>query len=153
MTQKENNLTQFFTEYLAHRSNRTAELSATNITLACYGALNEVDASLNLAEVVFDMRTDFEYILDVIDDLARSIVKKVNKGSANQCKPTGDNEYYAIPEVASIYPISQQAVRKACTENRLPYKEGRGKSKYLIRKADIELYMAHAKGKRLENAA
>ena len=147
MKQRENNLTQFFTEYLTHRSERKNELTATDITLACYGALNEVDASLSLSEVFFTMRTDFEYILKVIDSLARSVVKNIDNENKNQSKPFIGNEYYAIPEVATLYPISQQAIRKACKEKRLPYKEGRGKNKYLISKADMELYMSHAKGK------
>ena len=147
MKHRENNLTQFFTEYLTHRSECKNELTATDITLACYGALNEVDASLSLSEVIFNMRTDFEYILKVIDNLARGIVKNIDYENKNQSKPTIGNEYYAIPEVATLYPISQQAIRKACKEKRLPYKEGRGKNKYLISKSDMELYMSHAKGK------
>lgn len=147
MKQKDNNLTQFFTEYLTQRSDRTKELTATNITLACYGALNETNSDLNLAEVIFNMRTDFEYILNVIDTLARDIAKNTSNNSRNHSKSAEDCEYYTIPEATSIYPISQQAIRKACIEKRLPYKEGRGKNKYLIRKADIEIYIAHAKGK------
>ena len=66
-------------------------------------------------------------------------------------KPTIGNEYYTIPEVATHYSISQQAIRKACKEKRLPYKESSGKNKYLISKADMELYISHAKGKKSFN--
>lgn len=146
MKYKDNNLTRFFSEYLTHYSERTNELNATDITMACYGALNEVDADINLAEVIFDMRSDFEYMYKVLDDIARRTFKNESTDKRNQSKPTPD-DYYTIPEAASVYNISQQAIRKACKAKRLPYKEGSGKNKYLIRKADIELYMSHAKGK------
>lgn len=58
MTYKESNLTQFFTDYLNNKS----ELNTTNITMACYCALGGIDSSLNVAEVVFNMRNDLEYI-------------------------------------------------------------------------------------------
>lgn len=58
MTNKERNLTQFFTDYLNNKS----EMNATNITMACYSALNGIDSSLNMAEVVFNMRNGLEYI-------------------------------------------------------------------------------------------
>ena len=151
MKHREKNLTQFFTEYLTLRSERNNELTATDITLACYGALNEVDASLSLPEAFTNMRTDFEYILKVIDNLARSTIKNMDNENKNQSKPTIGNEYYTIPEVATHYSISQQAIRKACKEKRLPYKESSGKNKYLISKADMELYISHAKGKKSFN--
>lgn len=153
MKYRENNLTQFFTNYLTHRLVHKAVLNATNITIACYGALNEIDESLNIAEVVFNLRTDFEYIFKVIDSLARDIVKNENKNGVNESKPTENIEYYTIPQVANLYSISQQAIRRACTEKRLPFKNGQGKNKYLIRKADVELYVAHAKGKHFNAAA
>lgn len=145
MTNRENNLTQFFTDYLNNKS----ELNATNILMACYSALNVIDDSLNLAEVVFNMRNDFEYINKVIDDLARSINKSGNYESIKQRKSASSWECLTIPEIHSLYGISQQAVRKACKEGRLPFKEGFGKNKYLIAKADIELYMVHAKNKKI----
>ena len=142
MTNKENNLSQFFTDYLNNKS----ELNATNITMACYSALNDIDSSLNVAEFVFNMRNDFEYIYKVIDDLARSINRNCNAyGSTKQRKSATTLEYLTIPEIHSIYSISQQAIRKACTEGRLPYREGIGKNKYLITKADAELYVANSK--------
>jgi predicted DNA-binding transcriptional regulator AlpA len=101
-----------------------------------------------MAEVVFNMRNDLEYIYKVIDDLARSINKNSNAyDNVKQRKSATTLEYLTIPEIQSIYGISQQAIRKACNEGRLPYKEGIGKNKYLITKADAKLYMAHAKGK------
>lgn len=154
MKHRENNLTQFFSNYLTHRLGNKAEINATNVTIACYGALSEIDESLNIAEVVFNLRTDFEYIFKVIDSLARDIVKNENKNGVNESKPTENIEYYTIPQVASLYSISQQAIRRACTEKRLPYKNGQGKNKYLVRKTDVELYMASAKGKHFNfNAA
>ena len=139
MKHKESNLTQFFTDYLNNRS----ELTATNITMACYGALNDTDCSLNMAEVVFNMRNDLEYIYKVIDNLARSINKNANAyDNVKQRKSATTLEYLTIPEIQSIYSISQQAIRKACNEVRLPYKEGIGKNKYLITKADAELYVS-----------
>ena len=142
MKHKENNLTQFFTDYLNNKS----ELTATNITMACYSALNDTDCSLNMAEVVFNMRNDLEYIYKVIDDLARNINKK-SKEHANteQRQSIEATECLTIPEVHSLYSISEQAIRKACIEGRLPFKEGKGKNKYMIAKADIDLYMAHSK--------
>ena len=142
MTNKESNLTQFFTDYLNNKS----ELNTTNITMACYCALGGIDSSLNVAEVVFNMRNDLEYIYKVIDNLARNINKSVNcYEEKEQRKSATTLEYLTIPEIQSIYSISQQAIRKACNEDRLPYKEGVGKNKYLISKADVELYMAHSK--------
>ena len=147
MKYKDMNLTRFFSEYLTHHSERTKGLNATDIALACYGALNEVDADLNLADVIYDMRSDFEYIYKVIEKLAGDIIKNESSDKRNQRKQTPNDEYYTIPEAASVYNITQQAIRKACKEKRLPYKDGCGKNKYLIRKADIDLYMSHAKGK------
>lgn len=144
MINREYNLTQFFTDYLNNKS----ELNATNITMACYSALNDIDSNLNMAEVVFNMRNDFEYINKVIDDLARSINKSVDYENIKQRKSATSWECLTIPEIHSIYGISQQAVRKACKEGRIPYKEGFGKNKYLITKVDVELYMAHAKSKK-----
>lgn len=144
MINREYNLTQFFTDYLNNKS----ELNATNITMACYSALNDIDSSLNMAEVVFNMRNDFEYINKVIDDLARSINKSVDYENIKQRKSATSWECLTIPEIHRIYGISQQAVRKACKEGRIPYKEGFGKNKYLIKKVDVELYMAHAKSKK-----
>ncbi len=144
MTNKESNLTQFFIDYLNNKS----ELNATNITMACYSALNDTDCSLNMAEVVFDMRNGLEHIYKVIDDLARNINKNINKiayDDIKQRKSATTLEYLTIPEVHGIYGISQQAIRKACNEGRLPYKEGKGKNKYLITKTDAELYIAHSK--------
>jgi len=144
MTNKESNLTQFFIDYLNNKS----ELNATNITMACYSALNDTDCSLNMAEVVFNMRNGLEYIYKVIDDLARNINKNINKiayDDIKQRKSATTLEYLTIPEMHSIYSISQQAIRKACNEGRLPYKEGKGKNKYLITKTDAELYIAHSK--------
>ena len=142
MKHKDNNLTQFFTHYLNNKS----ELTATNITMACYSALNDTDCSLNMAEVVFNMRNDLEYIYKVIDNLARSINKNFNAyDNTKQRKSTTTLEYLTIPEIHSIYGISQQAIRKACNKGRLPYKEGSGKNKYLIAKTDAELYVACSK--------
>lgn len=144
MKHKESNLTQFFTDYLNNRS----ELTATNITMACYGALNDTDCSLNMAEVILNMRNDLEYIYKVIDNLARSINKKSNAyDNVKQRKSATTLEYLTIPEIQSFYSISQQAIRKACNEGRLPYKEGVGKNKYLIAKTDADLYVAHSKSK------
>ena len=148
MTNKENNLTQFFTEYLSTRLGAKSELNAINIIMACYSALNSIDNSLNVAEVVFDMRNDFEYIYKVIDDLARNINKK-EKAYDKKSKSESIEDYYTIPEIQGVYGISQQAIRKACNEGRLPFKEGQGKNKYLIQKADIDTYMTSAKGKKL----
>ena len=148
MSNKESNYTQFFTDYLSTRLDNRSELNATNIMMACYSALNDIDNSLNMAEVVFNMRNDFEYIYKVIDDLARNINKNCNAyDSTYQRKSTTTLEYLTIPEIHSIYGISQQAIRKACVENRLPHKKGTGKNKYLIAKADAELYVAHSKRK------
>ena len=144
MTNKENNLTQFFTDYLNNKS----ELNATNITMACYSALNDTDSSLNVAEVVFDMRNDFEYIYMVIDNLARNLNKK-EKDYDKRSKSESVEDYYTIPEIQGVYGISQQAIRKACNEGRLPFKEGQGKNKYLIQKADIDTYIVHSRRKKI----
>ena len=119
--------------------------------MACYGALNDTDCALNVAEVVFNMRNGLEYIYKVIDDLARQLNKNINSntyGNVQQRKSATTLEYLTIPEIHSIYSISQQAIRKACNEGRLPYKEGIGKNKYLITKADAKLYVAHSKSKK-----
>lgn len=148
MINKECNLTQFFTDYLNNKS----ELNATNIKMACYSALNGIDSSLNVAEVVFNMRNGFEYITKVIDDLARSLnIKTSSYDGKGKKESTTSLEYLTIPEIQSIYSISQQAIRKACNEGRLPYKEGIGKNKYLITKADAELYVANSKNTKNKN--
>lgn len=145
MRHKENNLTQFFTDYLNNKS----ELTATNITMACYSAINDADSTLNVVEVFLNLRNDFEYVYKVIDDLARSINKKENAyENVKQRKSATTLEYLTIPEIQSFYNISQQAIRKACNEGRLPYKEGIGKNKYLIAKTDADLYVAHSKSKK-----
>ena len=142
MTNRDTNLTQFFTDYLNNKS----ELTAINITMACYSALNNTDSSLNMAEVVFNMRNDFEYINKVIDDLARTINKNCNAyENTKQRKSAATLELLTIPEIHSIYGISQQAIRKACNEGRLPFKGGLGKNKYLIAKTDIDLYYKTSK--------
>lgn len=146
MTKKENNLTQFFTEYLSTRLGAKSELNATNIRMACFSALNGIDNSLNLAEVVFNMRNDLEYIYKVVDDLARSINISYNNCDIEE-KSKSIEDYYTIPQIQNVYGISQQAIRKACAEKRLPYKKGLGKNKYLIAKNDIDTYMSHSRGK------
>lgn len=142
MTHKENNLTQFFTDYL----NNNSELNATNITMACYSAINEADSSLNVAEFVFNMRNGFEYIFKVIDNMARELSKN---DKMIQVKP--ENDHYTIPEISKIYSVSQTAVRKACIEGRLPFKKGSGKCQYLVSKSDMETYASHAKFKKNQN--
>lgn len=148
MTHRENNLTQFFTEYLSTRIGAKSELNAINIIMACYSALNSIDSSLNVAEVVFDMRNDFEYIYMVIDNLARNLNKK-EKDYDKRSKSESVEDYYTIPEIQGVYGISQQAIRKACNEGRLPFKEGQGKNKYLIQKADIDTYIVHSRRKKI----
>ena len=147
MPHRDNNLTQFFTEYLSTRIGAKSELNAINIMMACLSALNGIDDSLNVPKVVFDMRNDFEYIYKVIDDLARNLNKK-EKSYDKRSKSESVEDYYTIPEIQGVYGISQQAIRKACNEGRLPFKEGQGKNKYLIQKADIDTYMTSAKGKK-----
>ena len=148
MTHRENNLTQFFTEYLSTRIGAKSELNAINIIMACYSALNSIDSSLNVAEVVFDMRNDFEYIYMVIDNLARNLNKK-EKDYDKRSKSESVEDYYTIPEIQGVYGTSQQAIRKACNEGRLPFKEGQGKNKYLIQKADIDTYIVHSRRKKI----
>ena len=144
MTHQENNLTQFFSDILNNKS----DLNYTNITVAVFTAIGGLDSSLNIAEVIFDMCNNFEYINKVLDDLARQLNKK-SKEHANteQRQSIGATEYLTIPEMHSLYSISQQAIRKACNEGRLRFKEGVGKNKYLIAKSDADLYMAYSKGK------
>ena len=146
MAHKDNNLTKFFTEYLTQCSKNKAALNATNIIVACSSALGEVDASLNLTDVIFDMRNDFEYIYKILDDYAR-YMKKNSHGTEEQRKSTTDSECLTIPEIHRIYGISQQAIRKACNKGRIRPTEGQGKNKYLISKAEIENYMSRSKYK------
>ena len=144
MTHQENKLTQFFSDILNNKS----DLNYTNITVAVFTAIGGLDSSLNIAEVVFNMRNDIEYIYKVIDDLARSINKKSKEDAhTEQRQPIEATEYLTIPEIQSVYSISQQAIRKACNEGRLRFKEGMGKNKYLIAKTDADLYLAHSKNK------
>lgn len=153
MIKKENNLTQFFTEYLSKRLGAQVELNTTNITMACYSALNGIDDSLSVAEVVFEMRNDFECIYKVIDNLARDINKNINVyDRTKQRKSATTLELLTIPEIHCIYGISQQAMRKACVEKRISYREGTGKNKYLITKADVEMYVKCSKHKHKETA-
>ena len=100
-----------------------------------------------MAEVVFNMRNDLEYIYKVIDDLARQLNKNINSThhANNEQRQPIKAELLTIPEIQNIYSISQQAIRKACKEGRLPFKEGVGKNKYLIAKTDADLYMLHSK--------
>ena len=151
MKQRDNNLTKFFCEYLTQRVESKAHLSASSITMACYSAMNELDTDINIAEVVSDMRSDFDYILEVLDNMARGLFKeqKISKSGRQADKP---GELYTINEIACLYPISSQAIRQACRNGRLSYTPGYGKDKYLISKPDIELYMKHAKGKNFNNS-
>ena len=55
--------------------------------------------------------------------------------------------------MASQYDITEQAIRRACKEERLPFEKGTGKIKYLIKKEDAIKYMQSAKGKNFKNIA
>ena len=146
MTYKETNLTEFFKEYLTRCIKGNLELSAINITLAFYSALNELDKEIDLAEVMVKLNSDFEYMSKTLDNLTRKTFKEWRYEKIKEDPNKKESHYYTVPEISTIYHISQVAIRKACICGRLPYKLNVGrKNKYIICKADIEQYMTHAK--------
>lgn len=146
MTYKETNLTGVFKEYLRRCIEGNLELSTNNITLAFYSALNELDNTIDLAEVMVRFITDFDYITKTIDYLARKTFKEWRYEQMKVEPYKKENHYYTIPEITAIYHISGAAIRRACILGRLPYKEKIGvKCKYSISKADIEQYMSTSK--------
>lgn len=153
MKYKESNTTRIFSEYLKYAIENKGEFNTNNITMACYASLNEIDTNHNIAEVVFNMQSDFEFILNVIETIAKDIDKQQKIDSPNHKSSFEGNDYFTIPEIALNYNITEQAIRKACKEGRLNYKKGFGKNKYLITKQDIKQYMASAKGKNLSSAS
>ncbi len=143
MTYKETNLTGLFREYLCRCIEGDLELSTNNITLAFYSALNELDNTIDLAEVMVKFIHDFEYITKTIEYLARKTFKEWRYEQMKVEPYKKENHYYTIPEISTIYHISQAAIRRACVVGKLPYKEKKGmKCKYHISKADIEQYMS-----------
>jgi hypothetical protein len=64
--------------------------------------MNELDTDINIAEVVSDMRSDFDYILEVLDNMARGLFKeqKISKSGRQADKP---GELYTINEIACLY--------------------------------------------------
>ena len=73
-------------------------------------------------------------------------IMSTTKKNANDTKLTPQ-------EMASQYDITEQAIRRACKEERLPFEKGTGKIKYLIKKEDAIKYMQSAKGKNFKNIA
>ena len=148
MKQKDNNLTQFFSEYLKFTLENEGKFNVNNITMACYGALNELDTCYNIAEVSLNMRNDMEIVLMAIEKIAKDTNKQQRIDTQNNNSAIKGDSKYTIPEIEKEYHISGQAIRKACKEGRLSYEKGYGKNKYLISKNDIMTYMVSAKGKK-----
>lgn len=121
------------------------QLDDNNITAACFGAINEMEDKQCISDVIFKMSMTLQTITKVINELVTR-TKKADK--ARMCPNNIDKDYYNIPNLAEEYHISGQAIRKACKEGRLNFKQGKGKNKYLIKKSDFETYMLSAKGKK-----
>lgn len=145
MINRENNLTNSFLEYLNFASSNSY-LNDNTIKLSIYGALNEMDENENIVKLMQKMVSDYELIGKVITAEAKDIFKNGKYELINQ-RQDANNKYFTPQEIAAIYHISEQAIRKASKEGRLPFEEGKGKIKYLIKKDDIEKYMQTAKGK------
>ena len=154
MKRKDDNLTNFFSEYLKCLVGNKDCFNENDIKMAFWGALNDIDMvhCFDTAEVTFNARSGIENILNVIDGIARDVAKQQKK-DYNSRSSYQQDDYLSIPEIAKEYCISQQAIRKACKEERLLYKRGIGKNKYLISRADIDIYMLHAKGKNFKLAS
>ena len=149
MTYKETNFTNLFREYLRLCIEGDLQLSVSNITMSFYSALNELDSATNLSEAMIKFQSDFDYIAKTLHQLTSKTFRDWRYELMEVEPYKKVTEYYTIPEITTIYGISQTAIRKACVEGRLSYNEDKGKKcKYLIAKSDIEQYMSYAKGKR-----
>jgi len=146
MINRENNLTNSFQEYLNYASCNN-NLSDNTIIMSIYGALNEMDEDENMVKLLQNMIHDYEYISTVLTVVAKDICKNEKYELVNHRKEAND-KVYTPQETAAIYPITEQAIRKACKEGRLPFEKGKGKNKYLIKKDDVDKYMQTAKGKK-----
>lgn len=151
MINRDNNLTNSFQEYLNYASSNN-NLSDNTIIMSIYGALNEMDKDEDIVKLLRNMSRDYEHICMVLTVVARDFCKNQKYELINHGKDAND-KVFTPQEIASIYSISEQAIRKACKEGRLPFEKGMGKNKYLIKKDDIEKYMHTAKGKSENKAA
>ena len=154
MTYKETNLTNLFREYLRLCIEGDLQLSVSNITMSFYSALNELDSTTNLADVMIKFQTDFDYIAKTLHQLTSKTFRDWRYEIMEVEPYKKVTEYYTIPEITAVYGITQAAIRKACVDGRLSYKEEIGrKCKYLIAKLDIEQYMATSRFNRKETTS
>jgi excisionase family DNA binding protein len=151
MTNRDINLTASFAEYLNTASN-IEEISDNNIIMSIYGALNDLDSDEDIIRLIHKMIIDYEHIGKVLTAIAKDIGKNAKIESINQKKLLTD-KWLTSKEAAELYPISEQAIRKACREGRLSFEKGTGKNKYLVKREDIAKYMQSAKGKGCKEAA
>lgn len=146
MKNRDYNLTNSFMEYLRFASSNSY-LNHNTIIISLYGALNDIDQDENIVNLMEKMISDYARIGEVITAEAKEIFKNEKYELISNRKDENNNELYTPQEISANYHISEQAIRKACQEGRLPFEEGKGKIKYLIKKDDIEKYMQTAKGK------
>ena len=148
MIYKETNLTKLFKELAIHSD--YSQLDDNNITMACYSAINEMEDKHCISDVIFKMSMALQTITRVVNELA-SKTKKADKARMRTCD--SDNmDYCTVCDLLKLHTnISGEAIRKACKEGRLNFKQGKGKNKYLIKKSDFDTYIMSAKGKNQKN--
>ena len=151
MTNRDNNLTASFAEYLKIASH-IEEISDNNITMSIFGALNDMDSDEDTIRLIYKMILDYEHIVNVLTPIYKTMEKSRKIENINQKKNANDTKL-TPQEMASQYDITEQAIRRACKEERLPFEKGTGKIKYLIKKEDAIKYMQSAKGKNFKNIA
>jgi excisionase family DNA binding protein len=151
MTNRDNNLTASFAEYLKIASN-IEEISDNNITMSIYGALNDMDSGEDTIRLIYKMIIDYEHIVNVLTPIVNNMEKSRKIENINRNK-NADDIKITPQEMACQFGISEQAIRKACREKRIPFEKGTGKIKYLIKKEDAMKYMQSAKGKNYKNVA
>ena len=114
MINRDNNLTNSFHEYLNYASSNN-NLSDNTITMSIYGALNEMDEDENIVKLLENMIHDYEHIGMVLTIVAKDICKNQKYELINHRKNAND-KIFTPQEIAATYPISEQAIRKACKE-------------------------------------
>lgn len=146
MTNRDNNLTNSFNEYLNYASGNI-NLSDNTIKMSIYGALNERDKNESPGSLLQKMIFDYEHIGMVLTAVAKEFYKDEKKIKIRERIDVDDKKTLSPQEISVKYHISEQAIRKACKEGRLPFEKGKGKTKYLIQECDAYNYMQTAKGK------
>ena len=111
-----------------------------------------MDSDEDTIRLIYKMILDYEHIVNVLTPIYKTMEKSRKIENINRKKNANDTKL-TPQEMASQYDITEQAIRRACKEERLPFEKGTGKIKYLIKKEDAIKYMQSAKGKNFKNIA